>query len=104
VAKNIKRIWEGRNEREFLGDLVWLGKPAGWRMDYGQRKRLCSLQRWAGLLVSFILVWIKGALHLLGSQEKLVASYPVCLFALNLADHQAYTSLSVMALDTSHVL
>jgi hypothetical protein len=22
VAKNIKRIWEGRNEREFLGDLV----------------------------------------------------------------------------------
>lgn len=49
----------------------------------GWRKRSCWVQIWAGLHFSFIFVWIKGALHRLGSQEKHVAPCPVGLFALD---------------------
>lgn len=69
----------------FLGEIsAQPGISIGGRMDTGtpwQRSRWV----WAplGLHFSFILVWIKGALHLLGSQEKHASPCPVGLFALD---------------------
>lgn len=59
--------------------------PGRWRRGpWGGGKRSYWVQIWAGLHFRFIFVWIKGALHSLGSQEKHVAPGPVGLFASDL--------------------
>ena len=58
-----------------------LSKVGGWTVTRWKRSRWVRAP--VGLHFSFILVWIKGSLHLLGSQEKHVVQHPVGLFALD---------------------
>lgn len=93
--------WGGRRE-SFLGEVSMARPP----LIVGERavgwwKGSCWVQIWAGLHFSFIFVWIKGALHLLGSQEKHVAPCPVGLFALDSPGRKACASLSEMVLGHS---